>query len=88
MTRWQNLLDIADITDSLDDAQDVEATDAPVPEESVSSNNLLSFKPNNLGSTQAPAMGDPSIYMPAEGLFPSILPGDIVYIPQENNDQL
>jgi hypothetical protein len=88
MARWQNLLDIADIADTPEDAPDAMATDAPILEESVSSNNLPSSTPNDLGSTQAPAMGDPSIYMPAEGLFPSILPGDIVYIPQENNDQL
>lgn len=88
MTRWQNLLDNTNIEDNPENVQDITATDAPSPGESVSGDNVSSSGPDDPSATQAMAIGDPSIYMPAEELFPSILPGDIVYIPQETNEQL
>ncbi|GAB7335512.1 hypothetical protein MBLNU13_g07860t1 [Cladosporium sp. NU13] len=88
MTRWQNLLDISDIQDSPEDAQYSTATDALPFGESVSGDHVSSSKPDDHSATKDMATGDPSIYMPAEGIFPSILPGDIVYIPQTTNEQL
>ena len=88
MTRWQNLLDNTDVEDNPENAQDATANDAPSPGESVSGNSVSSSKPDNLSAMRNTAMGDPSLHPPAEGLFPSILPGDIVYFPQETNEQL
>jgi len=88
MTRWQNLLDITNIEDDPEDAQDAKAADALSPGESVSVDHVSASETHDHSATKDMATGDPSIYMPAEGIFPSILPGDIVYIPQETNDQL
>jgi predicted nucleic acid-binding Zn-ribbon protein len=88
MTQWQNLMDATDIEDSLEYGPDAMAAHASLPGEPAPGDSVSTSKPDDLSATHAPAMSDPSIYMPAEGLFPSILPGDIVYIPQENNEQL
>lgn len=88
MTRWQNLVDITDIEDSPEDAQDAKATRTFLPGEPVPSDNVSSSKLGHLGAPQHRVVNDPSICMPAEELFPSILPGDIVYIPQETSEQL
>jgi hypothetical protein len=88
MTRWQNLVDITDIDDSPEDAQDATATHTSLPGESVPGDNVSSSKLDDLGAPQHIVINDPSAFMPAEELFPSILPGDIVYIPQETNGQL
>lgn len=88
MTRWQNLLDITDIEDDPEDAQDAKAADALSPGKSVSGDHVSVSETHDHSATKDMATGDPSIYMPAEGIFPSILPGDIVYIPQETNEQL
>jgi hypothetical protein len=88
MTRWQNLVDITDIDDSPEDAQDATATHTSLPGESVPGDNVSSSKLDDLGAPQHVVINDPSAFMPAEELFSSILPGDIVYTPQETNGQL
>jgi len=88
MTRWQNLVDITDIEDSPEDAQDATAAHMLLPGESIPGDNVSSSKPRDLSATRDVAMGDPLMYMSARGEFSSILPGDIVYIPQETNEQL
>ena len=77
MTRWQNLLDITDIEDGLENAQGATATDAPSPGQSISGDHVSSSQPDDHGAMRDMAMGDTSIYMPPEGEFPKILPGDI-----------
>lgn len=88
MTKWQNLLDITDITDSPEDAQGATDTNALSLGESVLGDDASPSEPDDHSATKDMATGDPTIYMPAEGTFPSILPGDIVYIPQKTDERL
>lgn len=88
MTKWQNLLDITDITDSLEDAQGATDTNAPSPGESISGDHLYSSKPDDYSATRDMPMGDHSTCMPPGAEFSKILPGDIVYIPRETDEQL
>lgn len=88
MTRWQNLLDVTETEDMPEDAQDATAADALSPGESVSGDKVTSSKLNDRSARKDMEVGDPSIHMHSAGEFPRILPGDIVYIPQETDEQL
>lgn len=90
MARWQNHIEDVDAENALDDLQDgivevvsVASSEAPDTEDSVPPS-----RSEDVSASQSAAIGDPSMYMPEEGEFPSILPGDIVYIPQETTERL
>ena len=86
MTKWRDLVGITDIDDSPEDVQDGTAhdlDDVQMPAEHVSSTRF-----DDLKVVQDAAIGDHLVDMPADGKPPIILPGYIVYIPQEINKQL
>jgi rRNA maturation endonuclease Nob1 len=90
MTIWQKNLDEIHIEDSPGDVQvaTTDTRDEPIFSAPGLDDTVSPTQSEDSGVPQDLSIGDTSMYVPAEEQFPRILPGDIVYIPQETNKQL
>lgn len=86
MNLWQS--NLSDTEDDVVNAEPITVGPAGMPKVQGLGGSPSISDHGDYSMSQVTTVGDTSIYMPEEDQFPSILPGDIVYIPQQTGGQL